>query len=480
MAEGATDPLEVNGFEECNALEAITDMILDRASALGNNSGTFNRLYFELIPTQIDKLQYIRRAVYDLAPSFVNMDYPYWDYCWSKFPQFYSQDVISRDEEHNLNILPTNFCSFDNDSVAVYKKFLRNVVYWLKKYRYARAKTSWRTKQFNLRCAYDKQFFYFRNGVPVYTWGSYYYDQDGHSVYVEDDSFTPADVWQYATGYVYRDTPSISNDGSFSVTVWDYHNLNKAYTSPGRWDDLPLQNMDPWRQNCGREMNYVPEDLITKNPSGFQAEVLWFVVPNTSNYTKEKNEYVVTQVEQSQYHTWGSQSQFGAWSYNATEGTIEKDEYQIRRGEYKETEYELRDTDSTRKRVTNWSDDGTRSVVISDTTEPSSHYYPSSQESRDIDQFDFPFRTLVPFGANSRPCFSAGVALPHGEVTYHVCDQSSLLLPSWNMPTPQYLDTNYCWGIDEWASNDYHGNTKWVPIFDFGDFVIPEPEEPGE
>lgn len=476
MAESTSDPLEINGLEDSNCLNEIVDMLMTRASAVGVSLTGHKEYAFDYQCTQLDKLMYIRNAVLNLASNFINMDYPYWDYCWSKFPQFYSADYINRDEEHNLNILPTHFSSFDNESVRLYHKFLDNVVYWIRKFRYARARKSWRTKQFNLRCSYDKQLFYYQSsGTPVYSWGSYYYDQDGHAVYVEDDSFTPTDVWQYATGYVYRDTPSITNDGSFSVQIWDYHHLNKAFVVPGRYADMPLQNVDPYRQNNGREMSYIPEDLVTRNPSCYVAEVLWFIVPNPTSYKKELNEDVVTEVEQSQYHTWGSQSQFGAWSYNATEGTHEQTEYRIRRNDYKEVDYQFRNESSKRHRVTNWSDDGTRSAVISDTTESASHYYPSSQEDRTISQVEFPYPSLVPFNSTSRPCFSAGMIEPHGSVSYHVCDQSSVLLPSWTPPTPHYVDNNYCFGVNEWASLEYYGHTRWVPIFDFGDYLTEMP-----
>lgn len=475
MAESTESATVEHGdFEESDPFKKVTDMILTRASAIGSNSSAFKRLYFDHVPTQIDRLQLIRDAVYALAPNFVNMDYPYWDYCWAKFPQFYSQDMIDRDEEHSLNILPTNLCSFNESSLDLYHKFMDNAVYWLQKFRYARCKNSWRNKKFNLTISYDKVYKYFRNGqIEYYNW-HYYRDADGQSVDYPDMTIN----WlrNYSTGWVYDDGLDQNTENGFSVYLREYHNIYKIMDTPGR-EDLPMQDIDPDRDNYGREIQYMPQDIIGGNPSGYQAELLWFIINEgyKNQWTKSKNEVAITEYEQIGTVRWGSQNQFSAPQYSPTEGTELTASYVSRRNDYKETESDLKSGTTERKVKTNWSDDGTRSAVISDTTTSISHYVPSG-ETINVSQHAHPTFGFVTFSADTWPCFSAGMIEPHGSLSYHVCDQTSLLLPTWGELTQPYVDQNYQYRWEEQSLLNYWGTTQWIPILDFGDYIIPEPE----
>ena len=492
MAQADNDPLDIRGFEDSNALEKIADMIMDRVSVLGTvyetGSGASDRirhyrnLHCNMESTLIDKVQFIRECILDLAPYFVDMDYPYWNHCWATFPQFYSANQINMDEEHNLNVLPTYFCSFDRNTMGLYSKFLDNAVYWLRKFRYTRAKTTFADKIFRQKWSYMKYW----DG----TGSCYRTDATGQREY--DLSFTIDGLRSYAQGYVWDENVSGDTNGEFTVSCEESRNVRKRIDTPGRWEDLPLQNHDPEHDNYEREMRNIPGTLTVKNPSGYYAEALWFIV-NLGNgstthsdrkdnfWVKSLHEYTVTAVEQSQEHTWGSQSQFHAYDYSATKATEMNAGYQSHRNDYKEIEYTMHGETTTEHRLTNWTDDGTRSYVKEDTITQTGPWSPaSSEEDRTVSQNMHPLYGLVPFDSGSRPCFSAGMAEPHGNATYEVCTQNSLVLPTWEKVPISYIDNNYMFGITEWSSCRYYGSTKWVPILDFGDYLTELPEETGE
>ena len=498
MAQEDSDPLDIRGFEDSNALEKIADMIMARVSVLGTvyetGSGASERirhyrnLHFNMESTLIDKVQFIRECILDLAPYFVDMDYPYWNHCWATFPQFYSANQINMDEEHNLNVLPTYFCSFDQNTMDLYSKFLDNAIYWLRKFRYVRATQCWRSNQLRMEWQYSKSFDFFWNNQERWNYNSYKTGDTSSKIY--DDSLTIEGLMQYRTGYVYDDQPShITND--FMVSFTDYYSRYKDYVWPhmNRRQDIPLTNLDPWGETYHRTVRGVPENLITKNPSGYVAEVLWFIInrgnagggtpPPNSFWTKTLNEYTITEVEVSQVITWGSQDQFSATEYSSKKATDMDAHYQSHRNDYKEIEYTMHGETTTEHRLTNWTDDGTRSYVKEDTITETGPWTPlSNREDRSIVENKHPEFGLVTFSENTRPCFSAGLVEPHGSLTYNLCTRQTLPLPTWSKPNVPYIDNNYCFGIEEGVQIDIYGTTYWTPILDFGEYLTELPEEP--
>lgn len=487
---GLMERLDNAGLEDAGLLEEIQQMAMVRASVVKVN---LSGLAFSLHTPVIDKLKALRQMVYTLAPNFINMDYPYWDLTWVKFPQMFcvathhgqgswdpdTVDEIGNDEEHNLNVLPQFGSSFDDESIAIYRKFLKNLVYWLQKFRYIVSKQT----------AYDMR--YKRTWQTRTDWDDWDWQYELLSLRINGQSYTdpiPISTLKSSNEGVQQDyyPPSSFIKESISVEGREFRNSDKTFTYRSRWSDIPLTEIDPYTDNYGYEISGVPGNLTTNNPTGLPVTLSWFIVPSAGGRNakgnpvkKELNEYIVTQTKKSHQETWGSQSQYTEWSYSATAATDMHSDYESHRDSFKETSYEMEGETRYQKRVTNWSEDGERSAVVESEDHPIEPWTPhSSQSDRTEKRFVYPNFGLTTLQEGVRPCFEAGVIQPHASLTYHVCDQSSLINPGLSEIVSQYVGQDqFKWGITLWSSIDLSFTTRWVPVLDFGDFTIPDPEE---
>lgn len=85
----------------------------------------------------LNRLKELRNAIRSLAPAFVNFENEGYQWqAWSRFPIAYTAaDVMGG--EHSLAILPTPGSPESNaELLAVYRAFLENCAWWLKRFRY--------------------------------------------------------------------------------------------------------------------------------------------------------------------------------------------------------------------------------------------------------------------------------------------------------------------------------------------------------
>lgn len=454
MARGLDD-LDNIGMEDAGPLDAIIEMASKRVSAVRFTGRYIYPITFRGQTPLLKKLERLREIVETLAPNFVDMDYPYWDLNWVMFPTTYTVDQIHRDREHGLNVLPASLSSFDDQSITVYRTFLKNVVYWLGKFRY----------QVGLLTYYDKTFKRSWSWNDWSPWGRA--TENGESVDKDLAALKSSQV-----GIVKYSEPRYLNTiHGFSVSINEFVSQSKNIFLD--------RNTGPY-ENIENEHSYsienVPQNLITNNPTAYRAKVLWFIVPNGWRNRMRRNfdPYVVTNVSAWVDHHWGPNNQNTATEYTPSDGYSENREEEAHRGQFLECSFNRRSKNARQIRETNWSDDGTRSAVIRDETTPQSDSIPSTNwNETDFDEFEGFGRVAL---TSAPPCFEAGTVEPHGKLTFHVCDQNALPAPSYTPPNPVHLGT-YCFGVGSIAWAEVDADTRWIPILDFGDYEIPQPEE---
>lgn len=466
-------------LEDLEPLNYLVGMLRDRMSVVdyGDNSDCWDRLLsMKTNTTLIEILSDIRWIICNIANRFINMDYPYWDKCWSTFPQMYSQTILDQDEEHNLQVWPVRDSSFDNASIAQYRKFLKSAYYWLKKFRYVRSNLSAYDEMYKRWWVWRQWPHWDNNG------GSYTYDasENGHGV-ENPTAGTLALLQQSGQGVLQR------TGGGFLTTVSlqpEMHNSNRADKIIDHGNNSPLYQLEykTQDQQAPGNMESLPHNLMTANPTCFATEVLWFVVPKVVPYKKHIE--TTTTPDSGDPITWGWWSQFTELNYDADESSTTTENYESRRGQDKLVEYETKQLsvsgDGTKHTVlTRWSDDGTRSYEYSNTTTADSQY-PYQSNDLDYEEYVYPtFGGLVRPLSSTPPTFSAGWARPHQTITFHVFDQNSLPT-DYPIPTVIFPGGNTMFGIQSSGKVSYSGRTMWIPVLDFKDFSTEVPEEPGE
>lgn len=475
--------IETCGLEDATVLMEIQDMALKRASAVDVNltALTFDRQF-----TVLQKLINLKSMVYALAPKFINMDYPYWDLNWYEFPKNYSaeyryyhgttyRDDIADDEEHNLNSLPQVGASFDDESMAIYRKFLKNLVYWLRRFRYVWSTRSWWDETYYRQWEWKK---WANTSTLEYEYSAL----EQHHSLENVDASTLATLISSGEGVVYRTNPHQNPSNSISVDINSALGVAKYYDHTWNGPLKLIQEEDVGTQSP-RNIENIPHNLMTPNPSCFTVEGLWFVVPNFIPTWTHTNA-VITELDSGTSKTWGSQSQYSATQYSSTASSAVTETFTYRRNEPKRTVYETiqRNESGTghhTKTSTRWSSDGTRSYEYEHINEPDS-YSPDSSNTWKEEKYVYPtFGGLVPpLTEGVLPCFSIGEIAPHTVKTFTVCDQHSLPT-DYPIPTLKFPQgETFVWNRQSSCSIRYSGSTKWFPVLDFGDFVIPEPEEP--
>jgi hypothetical protein len=261
---------------------------------------------------------------------------------------------------------------------------------------------------------------------------------------------------------------------SLDIYIREYHNQTKTIRldrDTGLYEEV--------ENSCGYEISHVPQNLITANPTCYRARLLWFIVPDNwrGYFQREFSPIEVTAKEAWATRRWGPNNENTETEYTATDGYSEIRDEECHRGEWKETWLSHRSKTTTHNRRTNWTDDGTRSaVVVDETTEHSEDYPGTNWNDEDLTEYEGFGR--VSGLTSAPPCFEAGTIEPHEKLSVHVCDQNALPAPSYARPTPVHIGAGtYCFGIGSIAMAEVYAGTKWVPILDFGDFEIPEPEE---
>ena len=452
MASAINLDLDNIGMEDSDQLDAILEMASARISTFRFTTRYIFPITFRGQTPIMEKLECLRRIVETIAPQFVDMDFPYWDWTWTKFPKNYTVDQISRDAEHGLNVLPQALSTFDESSIDLYRRFLKNVVYWLGKFRYRIAD----------RTYYDKTF--------RRTWSWNDWSDWGHATENgEDVDKSLGELRSSQVGVIYRDSPRYLS--SHTVTISETNNQTKAILLDRRTG--PYEKVE---NTCSYEIRNVPQNLTTANPTAFRVTLLWFIIPDG---TMDRNLEPIEVTDREVWATrkWGPNDENTATEYTATDGYSEVRNEEAHRGQFRETWLSHRDKTELHNRRTNWTDDGTRSAVVLDETTPESERYPSTNWNQ-VETDEFEGFGKVSGLTSAPPCFNAGVIEPHEKITVNVCDQSALPAPSYPRPTPVHIGGGtYCFGIDSIAWAQVYAHTRWIPILDFGDFEIPQPED---
>lgn len=92
-----------------------------------------------------EALECIQKEMYELAPYFLNLSTDYSQIEFYGFPQYYSKRTLNLDEDHTIERLivegsvPNESGNGSFSTVSAYNTFLKNVCFWLEKYRYRNA-----------------------------------------------------------------------------------------------------------------------------------------------------------------------------------------------------------------------------------------------------------------------------------------------------------------------------------------------------
>lgn len=452
-------------LEDEDILNEIQVMVFQRASAARVN---LTPLVLDLHTPVMSKIQSMRQFIHSLAPKFINMDYPYADTEWTEFPVQYSVDQIRRDDDHNLNVLPQALSCFDDDSVDLYRKFLGNVVYWLKKFRYISYQYS--------DIAYcnrslKREWNWRQDWSPID--GTITYDAYENGEHVPDK--TLAELVNGTSGTVYMDSAQQFTGGRSYTSATTSDHYQKT------WDRLMRRNM-PLYEGLIRtpqgSISNIPENAIIQNPTCYKAKARLYYLPGTHGSRTNHMEWldekmVVTDLDNGTVEVWGDNNQFSATRYSSTAGYEDNRRYVEHNSDWKEI-WSVHSEGTTKRTIeTNWSSDGERSVVISDETETIPFYCPSSNYHSETESHHPGFLGTT----MQHPWYDAGPVSPYDKITIPVAATDNM--PSLPMPTPTYVgEDKYVYGVSSDAMKWYYMQGVWCPVLDFEDYEIPE--EPGE
>ena len=452
------------GFEDSRPLELLQAEIFKRRSALGG--GDYPRAY-ERNPLNAKWINELRTAIIGLAPSFVDMDFDYYAGNWQTFPQYYSAEKIAR-SEHPLSVLPFPLCSFDETTLAAYREFFANARYWLGKFQYVAAGSLTKVDAIQSR-----RWSYIVDAPP---WGegedTITATENGETVEKGEgglENGTAAILRrEYEDGY------TIGNEG-YSVGYSESKLETISYAVARR---SGLHRLRDYEHTF--ETNDMPRNLTTFNRSAFNVALLWYAIPGCQNWKNAKRMYTeepwtseVTQFEAGSKVDWdGGQVQF----YNATDGTETAETKAAYRGQLKQTY--LKEQTRTQRRIkeTVYSEDGERSLVTRDETTPGNYGYPSDNFVR-FEEYLFDGFGLVPSLSQAHPVALSLPIAPHGSAVWQFSQAGAIRRPSKPLPEKPHIGIQDKPGINSTVWVSCYRRTYLVPVFDFGDFEIPEPEE---
>ena len=193
------DEVPVNKWDDWSILSAVQREIDMRYAVISaRNQDNFIDLAGLKSQTVQDALECIQKEMYELAPWFLNLSANYQSHLFNTFPQYYSKRQMNLDDSHSIERLivegtiPFEAQSGQYNSVSCYNTFLKNVCYWLEKFRY-------------------------KNACP-YTFTLSTYSRDWE--YTEEDGQISADYT----------TPSPDN-----WDIWDMANENTGDFRPKEW-----------------------------------------------------------------------------------------------------------------------------------------------------------------------------------------------------------------------------------------------------
>lgn len=189
---GAPDECDPTKQEDWALLSAIQREIDKRYSVIDKRdlSAFMDKASLKGQTTR-DALEYFQNEMYELAPHFLNLDYPFTKNLFNLFPMYYDKRTLNGDIENNIEHLFTdgavpNHKIWDvvenrrEDIVQRYKRFLKNVCYWLGKFRYVNA------------CPYTFALSTFNR-----TWE---YTRTNDSTSVDNHEYS-TDIWDYENPY---------------------------------------------------------------------------------------------------------------------------------------------------------------------------------------------------------------------------------------------------------------------------------------
>ena len=453
----AIDPdfdFDTVGLEDCAVLEGLADMVRDRASAVGLDVLPADRALgaFDRRPPSIAAVAALADAVNALAPRYVDMDFPYWDNNWADFPKMHSAAKIAADPDHSLSVVPQAGSTFDAGSLEAYRTLLKNIHWWLLKFRYVKA-DSWRDRTYRRDWSWEK---------------SWDYATEDYDVHAEENGQTVTKGLQDLRlgGAGEDDDPNPSGWASeFTVTCHGGCTASRDY-SHGR--NTPLYQRAPVSHHYS--LRGMPHVLTTRNPTAFTANLLWFIVPDGRMHRTLSQEEV-TQTELWTVEEWGDwPNHFTANLYHSDGGTREYVSSDLVRGDWKETLLQSWAGTAERTRRTNWSSDGERSLVVQDDTETIPEFDPGSN-GYDLTEDRFNTFGLAPTpSASEAPMIVEATILPHGSHSWTVCGKTALPGPNMPWPEPVWVGTDL-YDLLSTSSVSYSGSTRWVAVLDLGEFT---------
>jgi hypothetical protein len=486
------DRIDQASLEDGKILNEIQQMALQRASVVGIRLQTVETDHHTPI---VEILKALKKMVYDLAPKFINMDYPYWDLCWAEFPKNYSVvfdagspprrpatvDDISMDEEHNLNIIPQVDTSFGPDNIELYRNFLKNIVYWLEKFRYVNSeRSSWDE-------TYERQWEWTKNWDSTTQDYVYAAFEQGQAV-ANPDASTLTTLKESGQGVIH-DTNQYGVYVQYIIVDMNSMRYSSKGYDHGRNTPLVDYEEDDVGIQVPKNISNIPHNVITSNPTGYYAEGLWFVIPYTNGSdhvpTNKTDSTAVTDLNSGIVQRWGNNNQFSGTLYDSAASDTTIEESTFRRNQPKIISYESRQLNTSRtgtytETKTRWSRDGTESYVYENTTESDSSW-PRTTNDYSAEEYVYPtFGGLVPpLTEGVLPCFSMGQIAPHEISAFTVCEMNSLPT-DYPIPPIKYPDgETFVWGVGSDCTIKYYGQTRWYPVLDFGEYLteLPDPDE---
>lgn len=466
-------------LEDATPLIEIQEMAAVRAGAVKVNFTPTN--FFETAPSE-SALKKLRDLVYALGKEFINMDYPYYYLGWALFPLRFTNGNPQADaegsrrphreplgtygmyinREHPIEDIPPIDSCFDSDTVEKYRTFLKNLVYWLRKFRYVRM-PYWTTKTFKRKWSWSNYWWSGQMNEEAY--------ENGLSSNKSLGSLKSGGEGTVVTNYIqYWDQTAFSTQGSIDrhqQKYWDHERNGPLQEHTDNYYDF--------------EIAQIPENVVVPNPTAYAVTAYCYMSPEVNidrgQFFIEDDWTWITDAD-TRTITWGYENQYTGTYYDAENGERSNTRKSFRNGQMKEI-YSDTIVDNTRREITTaWTDDGSRSVVLEDNSSSYGNLYTywHSIDERLFEDFHF---TNGMASSSVQPCRNLGTINPHENLVWEVCTQSTIPTTRLDFGTPVYNGIQ-AWGIGLDYIDDRAFQMHWTIILDFGDFEIPEPEEESE
>lgn len=396
----------------------------------------------------------LRKVLLLLAPRYV--DFGREDYSWQDyltFPRYFTAaDLLSG--EHSLAALPPpGAYEFDEDATEIYRTFVENAVWWIRRFRYAVAERSFYAKRLDGGSHWSRESTKIPFETPTSTSTGtvpFYGNSVNPSVVTSSDGH-----WDYSSTQTVHAIQSKLNRSPYLYITYDETIDENSNYQLVKWNDYRTDDDEILSLTCYRDLNvtnYAPFDadvlLVARMPLEYYSLKALELShsPSFEPLSEHRRRYYFAEL--SDYTTRGESTMNGKF------GGVEKPTREY-------SDYGSKNSRTVRIIEKRWSPDGAECIVVSDSTGPASSGFGSESE--------FEYVRFFGQGFGSTPGVIARSSVGANQTIKMLEEEESIRLPFEPNEISQVFslaDDTHPWF---YASLDVKGVMSIVPILDFHD-----------